>query len=179
MHTLPAEVQSKIIAAHEKLWKLVVVGTLPLQYSEAMLRLTICTPDELEAHRKKSGFLILGDEDFEDFNKRFNPLDLHLVKPFIDDRLWEMAQGRLSIVPRLLYLFSTANKGTIVSWPEDSLVAKHLRTAFSEKELAGFAYSTPGTFREITTTWDARILAEVKKALLGCEPRSPSDPTID
>ena len=69
---------------------------------------------------------------------------------------------------RLLLLFSadTPNPLELTNWPEDELIRQHLQTAFTEQELERFNYSQPGTFKKITDLWEARILADIKKALL-------------
>ncbi len=78
-----------------------------------------------------------------------------------------MAASRITFTLRLLLLFSTdtPNPVELTNWPEDELVRHHLQTAFTQQELERFNYSQPGTFKEITDLWDARIVAQIKKTL--------------
>ena len=160
--------QAKIIDAHEKLWERIVeIGhNIPNSYSEALLSFLILSPEELEAKKRNPEFqLSRADEAFRELVDR-SPLDL-LTRPYIDDTLWEMATGRIAFTLRLLFLFSTdaPNPIGLTNWPEDKLVRQYLQTAFTEQELERFNYSQPGMFKEITDLWEARIVAEIRKAL--------------
>ena len=78
-----------------------------------------------------------------------------------------MARGRFSFALRLLAIFSTdaREQTSLTNWPEDELIAQHLRTAFSKDELERFNYSDPAVYGDILDLWDARIIAGIKKAL--------------
>ena len=161
--------QSRIIDAHEKLWERIVGinGNIPNPYSGVLGLFVLLTPTELEAAKRKP------ELQFSTADKAFmelvdgSKLDL-LVRPYIDNTLWEMATGRIAFALRLLMLFSTdtPNPVELTNWPEDILVRRHLQTVFTEQELEQFNYSQPGTFKQITDLWEDRIVAGVKKALL-------------
>ena len=159
--------QSKIIDAHEKLWGRIieVKNGLPSPYSTALGLFLILTPRELEEAKQRSEFQFsTGDEAFKSV---MDNRDLDLIRPYIEDHLWQMARARIAFGMRLLILFSrdTPNPVELTNWPEDKLVVQHLLTSFSPKELEQFNYSQPGTFKEIVELWDERMLAEIKKAL--------------
>ena len=159
--------RSRIIDAHEKLWERIVEikGNLPSPYGTVLGFFAILTPKELEAAKGKSDF------QFSTADKAFveviDDRKLNLIRPYVDDTLWQMAKGRIAFAMRLLILFSTdtPNPVELTNWPEDKLVVQHLRTAFTLKELEQFNYSQPGTFTEIVDLWETRIVAEIKKAL--------------
>ena len=160
--------QSRIIDAHEKLWERIVeIGhNVPSPYSKILGLFLLLSPAELEAEKGNPELQFsTADEVFRELVDG-NKLDL-LVRPYIDDTLWEMATGRIAFTLRLLVLFSTdtPNPVELTNWPEDILVRQHLQTVFTEQELERFNYSQPGTFKQITDLWEARIVAEIKKAL--------------
>ena len=160
--------QSRIIDAHEKVWaRIVEIGhNVPNPYSEVLRLFSFLSPEELEKAKKKPEFRFsIADKTFGELVDG-SGLDL-LARPYIDDSLWEMAEGRIALTLRLLTLFSTdtPNPLELTNWPEDELVRRHLQTVFTEQELERFNYSEPGTFKEITDLWEARIVAEIKKAL--------------
>ena len=160
--------QSKVIEAHEELWRKVVGirRELPSPYSTVLgLFFSILTPEELVKARGKSEFQFsMEDEAFIDLMNEYN---LDLIRPYIDNHLWEMATARIRFAMRLLILFSVDNKMQVelTSWPEDQTIVESLLTTFSQEELERFSYSHPGTFREILNLWESRVLAETKKAL--------------
>ena len=160
--------QSKIIDAHEKLWERIVeIGhNVPSPYSKMLGLFLLLSPAELEAEKRNPELQFsTADEAFRELVDG-NKLDL-LVRPYIDDTLWEMATGRIVFTLRLFVLFSTdtPNPVELTNWPEDILVRQHLQTVFTEQELERFNYSQPGTFKQITDLWEGRIVAEIKKAL--------------
>ena len=166
---LSETLQGRIIQAHEMLWeKVVEIGhNVPSPYSKAMGLFSLLSPEELEAEKKNPDIQFsIRDNTFRELVDR-STLD-RLMRPYIDDTLWEMAAGRITFTLRLLLLFSTdtPNPVQLTNWPEDELVRRNLQTAFTEQELERFNYSQPGTFKEITDLWEARILADIKKALL-------------
>ena len=71
------------------------------------------------------------DEEFRELVDR-SRLDL-LARPYVDDILWEIAASRITFTLRLLLLFSTdtPNPVELTNWPEDELVRRHLKTAFT------------------------------------------------
>ena len=161
--------QARIIKAHEMLWERIVeIGhNVPSPYSGVLGLFLLLSPAELEAEKMNSE-LQFSTAD-EAFRKLVDASQLDLfARPYIDGTLWEMAAGRITFTLRLLLLFSTdtPNPVELTNWPEDELVRRHLQTAFTEQELERFNYSQPGTFKEITDLWEARILADIKKALL-------------
>ena len=161
--------QARIIKAHEMLWERIVgIGhNVPNPYSGVVGFFLLLSPAELEAEKMNSELQFSADD--EAFRKLVDASQLDpLARPYIDSTLWEMAAGRIAFTLRLLLLFSTdtPNPVELTNWPEDELVRRHLQTAFSEQELERFNYSQPGTFMEITDLWEARILADIKKALL-------------
>ena len=160
--------QARIIDAHEKLWERIVeIGhNVPSPYSEALGLFLLLSPAELEAEKRNPELQFsTADEAFMELVDG-SQLDF-LSRPYIDDTLWEMAAGRIAFALRLLILFSTdtPNPVELTNWPEDELVRQHLQTVFTEQELERFNYSQLGTFKEITGLWEARIVAEIKKAL--------------
>ena len=160
--------QARIIDAHEKLWERIVQieHNIPSPYSGALLSFLILSPAELEtAKRNPEIQFSTADEAFRELRDG-RQLDLR-TRPYIDDTLWEMAAGRIAFTLRLLILFSTdtPNPVELTNWPEDELVRQHLQTVFTEQELERFNYSQPGTFKEITDLWEARIVTEIRKAL--------------
>ena len=160
--------QARIIDAHEKLWeRIVAIGhNVPSPYSGVLGLFIVLSPEELAAEKRKpESQFSTADETFRKFVDT-STLDLR-IRPYIDDTLWEMAAGRIAFSLRLLLLFSTdtPNPVELTNWPEDELVRRCLQTAFTEQELEKFNYSQPGMFKEITDTWEARIMTEVKKAL--------------
>ena len=161
--------QSRIIDAHEKLWERIVdIGhNVPSPYDRVLGLFVFLSPAELEAEKGNPELQFsTADEAFRELVDG-SGLDL-LARPYIDGTLWEMAASRITFTLRLLLLFSTdtPNPVELTKWPEDELVRQHLQTAFTEQELERFNYSQPGTFKEITDLWEARILADIKKALL-------------
>ena len=160
--------QSRIIDAHEKLWERIVdIGhNVPSPYGGVLGLFALLSPAELEAEKRDP------ELQFSRFDEAFRELldktrlDL-LSRPYIDDALWQMAEGRIAFTLRLLVLFSTdtPNPIELTNWPEDELVRQHLQTVFTEQELERFNYSQPGTFKQITDLWEARITAGIKKAL--------------
>ena len=161
--------QARIIKAHEMLWERIVeIGhNVPSPYTGVMGLFLFLSPEELEAEKNNPELQFsTKDDTFRELIAQ-STLD-RLTRPYIDDALWEMAAGRIAFTLRLLLLFSTdtPNPIQLTNWPEDELVRRHLQTAFTEQELERFNYSQPGTFKEITDLWEARILADIKKALL-------------
>ena len=160
--------QSRTIDAHAMLWeRIVAIGhNVPSPYSGVLALFSLLSPEELEAEKRNPEHQFsTTDQTFRELVDR-SRLDL-LARPYVDDTLWEMAAGRIVFTLRLLLLFSTdtPNPVELTNWPEDELVRRHLQTAFTEQELERFNYSQPGTFKEINDLWEARILAEIKKAL--------------
>ena len=161
--------QSKVVEAHDEVWKKIlgVRSHLPSPYSTVLgLCFTILSVDELIKFREKPEFQFsITDPEFLNLITEYN---LDLIRPYIDERLWAMARGRISFAFRLLTIFSSESKSRtgLDHWPEDKLVVEHLRTAFSNEELERFSYSTIGTFREILDLWESRIATEIRKALL-------------
>ena len=160
--------QSKVIDAHAMLWERIVrIGhNVPRPYNGVLGLFTLLSPTELEEEKRNPEHQFsTADEEFRELVDR-SRLDL-LARPYVDDILWEMAASRITFTLRLLLLFSTdtPNPVELTNWPEDELVRRHLKTAFTEQEIEKFNYSHPGTFREITDLWDARIVAQIKKAL--------------
>ncbi len=160
--------QSKVIDAHAMLWERVVrIGhNVPLPYSPVLGFFSLLSPAELEAQKRNPEHqFTTADQKFRALvdQSQLDPLE----RPYVDDTLWEMAASRITFSLRLLLLFSTdtPNPVELTNWPEDELVIRHLQTAFTEQELERFNYSQPGTFKEITDSWDARIVAQIKKAL--------------
>ena len=160
--------QSRRIEAHEKLWENIVEirGKVPNPYGIALGLFAILTPAELEAAKRKPELQFSTDDKV--FRELVDGSKLDLVRPYIDDTLFEMATGRIAFALRLLILFSTdtPNPVELTNWPEDILVKSHLQTVFTVKEIEQFNYSQPGTFDQIIDLWEARIVAEIKKALL-------------
>ena len=161
--------QARIIKAHEMLWARVVqIGhNVPSPYGGVVGLFLLLSPAELEAEKRNPELQFsTADQAFRELVDR-SQLDLH-ARPYIDDTLWEMSAGRVAFTLRLLFLFSTdtPNPVELTNWPEDELVRRHVQTAFTEQELERFNYSQPGTVEEITDLWEARIVAEIKKALL-------------
>ena len=169
--------QARIIKAHEMLWERIVeIGhNIPNPYSGVLGLFLFLSPVELEAAKINS------DRQFSTADAELrklvdaSQLDL-LARPYVDDALWVMAAGRIAFTLRLLLLFSTdtPNPVELTTWPEDELVRRHLQTSFTEQELERFNYSQPGAFKEITDLWEARILADIKKALLDYIPMGGS-----
>ena len=160
--------QSRIIDAHEKLWERIVdIGhNVPSPYDRVMALFVFLSPAELEAE-KANPELQFSRAD-EAFRELVDGTGLNLFsRPYIDDTLWQMAAGRIAFTLRLLFLFSTdtPNPIELTTWPEDELVRQHLQTVFTEQELERFNYSQPGTFKQITDLWEARITAGIKTAL--------------
>ena len=160
--------QARIIDAHEKLWERIVdIGhNVPSPYDGVLALFALLSPAELEAEKRNPELQFSrADEAFRELVDK-TELDL-LSRPYIDDALWQMAAGRISFTLRLLFLFSidTPDPIELTNWPEDELVRQHLQTVFTEQELERFIYSQPGTFKQITDLWEARIIAGIKKAL--------------
>ena len=160
--------QVRIIDAHEKLWeRIVYIGhNVPSPYSKVLGLFEFLSPAELEAAKRNPELQFsTADEAFRELVDG-SILDL-LPRIYIDDTLWQMAAGRIAFTLRLLLLFSTdtPNPVELTNWPEDELVRQHLQTVLTKQELERFNYSQPGTFKEITDLWEARIVAEIKKAL--------------
>ena len=160
--------QSKVIDAHAMLWERVVrIGhNVPLPYSGILGFFHLLSPAELEVQKRNPEHqFTTADQTFRELvdQSQLDPLE----RPYVDGTLWEMAASRIAFTLRLLLLFSTdtPNPVELTNWPEDELVRRHLKTAFTEQEIERFNYSQPGTFREITDLWDARIVAQIKKAL--------------
>ena len=159
--------RSKIMDAHEKLWERIVEikGDLPMPYGAVLGLFLLLTPKELEEAKGKP------DYQFSTYDEAFLEMvddhSLELIRPYIDETLWKIAKSRIAFAMRLLFLFSadTRNPVELTNWPEDELVRQHLRTPFTEKELEQFNYSRPGIFKDIVDLWEARIIAEIKKAL--------------
>ena len=160
--------QSRIIDAHEKLWARIVEISrdLPNKYRNALGLFQVLTPKEMETAKANREFQFSTTD--EAFGEVLNDRNLELIRPYIDDSLWEMARGRVSFSIRLLILFSTdtPNPVELTNWPEDKLVKQHLSSAFTQQELERFNYSQPGTLKEILDLWETRIIAEIKKGLL-------------
>ena len=160
--------QSRVIEAHEELWRRIigVRRELPSPYGTVLgLFFSILTPQELVRAQEKAEFQYsIEDEAFRNLMNEYN---LDLIRPYIDSHLWEMAAARIRFTMRLLILFAADNKMQVelTGWPEDQTIVESLRTTFSQEELERFSYSHPGTFREILSLWESRILAEIKKAL--------------
>ena len=159
---------SRIIDAHEKLWERIVAirSNLPSPYGEVLGLFQVVTPKELEAVKSEPAFQFsMADTAFMEV---IDDRKLDLIRPYIDDTLWRIAKARISFSLRLLYLFATdtPDPDALTNWPEDHLVLEHLRTAFTQKELEQFNYSQPGTFKDIADLWEARIVVEIKKAVL-------------
>ena len=161
--------ESKVIDAHDRLWERVTrfERQLPHPIGSVLFRLMICTPEELEELRKDSKLQFRTDD--KAFGDISDLSDLLLLRPYIDDRLWEMAHSRLAFVMRLLILFSKGkpNPVPMTNWPEDELVKTHLLNAFSEQELEQINYSRPGAYQQLVVEWDLRILAGIKNRLFG------------
>ena len=161
--------QARIIKAHEMLWERIVeIGhNVPRPYTGVMALFPFLSPEELEAEKNNPEIQFsIKDDTFRELIAR-STLD-PLMQPYVDDTLWEKAAGRIAFTLRLLLLFSTdtPNPVQLTNWPEDELVRRHLQTAFTKQELERFNYSEPGTFKAITDLWEARILADIRKALL-------------
>ena len=161
--------ESKVIDAHERLWARVTSfqNQLPHPYGSVLLRIMISTPEELEELRNDPNFQFRTDD--KAFGDIFDPKDLLLLRPYVEDNLWDMAHSRIVFVMRLLILFSKdkPNPVPMTNWPEDKLITTHLLTAFSEQELERTNYSRPGAYRQLTHEWDSRILAKIKSRLFG------------
>ena len=160
--------QARIIKAHEMLWEKIVniEHNVPSPYGGVLGSFLILSPVELETEKRNPNLQFsTADQAFRELVDG-SRLDL-LARPYIDDTLWEMAAGRIAFTLRLLILFSTdtPNPVELTNWPEDELVRRHLQTAFTDQEIERFNYSQPGTFKEITDLWEARIVAEIKKVL--------------
>ena len=161
--------QSKIVEAHEELWRKVVEvrSGLPAPYGTVLgLWFSILSIQELVDLREKRDFQFSA-KNAEFINLATN-YSVELIRPYVREHLWRMARGRIRFAFRLLVLFSsdTPAKSELIHWPEDGLVVQNLRTAFSEQELERFNYSDPAAFQEISDLWDTRIIAEIHKALL-------------
>ena len=160
--------QARVIDAHEKLWERIVeIGhNVPSPYSGILGLFLLLTPSELATEKRKPEIQFsTADNTFRELVDS-SVLDL-LIRPYIDDTLWEMASGRIAFTLRLLLLFSTdtPNHAELTSWPEDELVRRHLQTVFTEQELERFNYSKPGTLKQITDLWEERIVAEIRRVL--------------
>ena len=160
--------QSRIIDAHAMLWeRIVAIGhNVPNPYSGVLGLFSFLSPAELEEEKRNpERQFSTADQKFRELVDR-SQLDL-LARPYVDDTLWEISGSRIAFTLRLLLLFSTdtLNPVELTNWPEDELVRRHLQTTFTEQELERFNYSQPGTFDEITDLWNARIVAQIKKAL--------------
>ena len=76
----------------------------------------ISTPEELEELRNDPNFQFRTDD--KAFGDIFDPKDLLLLRPYVEDSLWDMAHSRIVFVMRLLILFS---KDKPNSCPDDKL----------------------------------------------------------
>lgn len=172
MATARSEVlQIKIIEAHEKLWaRIIELNNLPAPYGAVLGFLSILEPSEMDMVKKKPGFQFSSqDDDFLQLLRGNEPLDL--IRPFVDNHLWEMARARIAFTFRLVLMISTdgPTSSTLSNWSEDALILQHLRTTFSEKTLESFDYSQVGTIQRIMSKWDQLIVSKIKEAYEGLQ----------
>ena len=169
---------SKVIDAHEKIWKRIVdfQDELPSPYRTVLSSMAVCTPEEMEELRDKPDLQFSITDDA--IKEMLNALQgLRLARPYIDDRLWDMAHSRIVFAARLLVLFSkdVPNPVEMTNWPEDKLIVHHMRNAFSQKEIEQYSFSHPRAYNDMVRTWEVRILEEIRKALFGRKSVLPTD----
>ena len=158
--------QTKVIEAHEKLWARVLeLNDLPSPYGTALGYLMLLTPDEMDSYQKNPKFpFSTSDEGFDAVV--LGDRRLGLIRPYIDDRLWESTRSRIAFTLRLLIMMATDHPtGTALSgWHEDGLLLTHLSTTFQDATLNSFDYTKPGIIHHILDAWDGQIVTMIKKA---------------
>lgn len=164
--------QDKRVEAIEKLWESVLEKNTFSTNIATLYR--VLSNDQMRTFYKnpltKKDFIKLDELSMIKFIKQTykSEIKIDLMRPFISTELWQLYKVHSAFITQSIKLFTEKKSQKISTiWVDDKAIIKALRTVFTEQELKFSINLELGSFNNVVTLIESKILKECQNVLSG------------